>query len=107
MLVIQVNPCKSQKADWENGIEVTSSALLCNCSFGSQSTPHGGGNSLCGFLPNTNKREEEGAGAGAACLQTVSLHRRLNMQTEVSNEVILKDTYSLGLVPFLMISVRT
>lgn len=63
MLVIQVNPCKSQKADWENGIEVTSSALLCNCSFGSQSTPHGGGNSLCGFLPNTNKREEEGAGA--------------------------------------------
>lgn len=96
MLVIQVNPCKSQKADWENGIQVTSSALLCNCSFGSQSTPHGGGNSLCGFSPNTNKHEEE----GAACLQTVSPHRRLNMQTEVSNEVILKDTYSLGLVPF-------
>lgn len=66
--------------------------------IGSQSTPHGGGNSLCGFLPNTNKREEEGA--GAACLQTVSPHRRLNMQTEVSNEVILKDTYSFGLVPF-------
>lgn len=66
--------------------------------IGSQSTPHGGGNPLCGFLPNTNKREEEGA--GAACLQTVSPHRRLNMQTEVSNEVILKDTYSFGLVPF-------
>lgn len=66
--------------------------------IGSQSTPHGGGNSLCGFLPNTNKREEEGA--GAACLQTVSPHRRLNMQTEVSNEVILKDAYSFGLVPF-------
>lgn len=50
------------------------------------------------FLAKTNKREEEGA--GAACLQTVSPHRRLNMQTEVSNEVILKDTYSFALVPF-------
>lgn len=64
MLVIRVNPCKSQKADWENGIEVTSSALLCTCSFGSPSTPHGGGNSPRGFLPNTNKREEEEEGAG-------------------------------------------